>query len=98
FFTGVGHKVLPGAGPVEAVFAQKGIDLKHPRTGKEIPARALGAPTADFTTTTDRRTILAPWMTAPEDPFFARAISNRLWAHYFGRGLVEPIDDMRATN
>ena len=37
-------------------------------------------------------------MTAPENPFFARTIVNRLWAHYFGRGLVEPIDDMRATN
>jgi hypothetical protein len=37
-------------------------------------------------------------MTAPENPFFATAISNRLWAHYLGRGLVEPIDDLRATN
>ena len=37
-------------------------------------------------------------MTAPDNPFFARAIANRLWAHYFGRGLVEPIDDLRATN
>ena len=37
-------------------------------------------------------------MTAPDNPFFARAIANRLWAHYFGRGLVEPLDDMRTTN
>ena len=37
-------------------------------------------------------------MTAPENPFFARALANRLWAHYFGRGLVEPLDDLRATN
>jgi hypothetical protein len=37
-------------------------------------------------------------MTASDNPFFARAIANRLWSHYFGRGLVEPIDDMRATN
>jgi hypothetical protein len=37
-------------------------------------------------------------MTAPENPFFARAIANRLWSHYFGRGLVEPLDDLRATN
>src|SRR5258708_2261089 len=41
---------------------------------------------------------LARWMTGPDNPFFARAIANRLWAHYFGRGLVEPLDDMRATN
>ena len=37
-------------------------------------------------------------MTAPDNPFFAAAIANRLWAHYFGRGLVEPLDDLRATN
>ena len=37
-------------------------------------------------------------MVSPENPFFARMIANRLWSHYFGRGLVEPIDDMRATN
>ena len=37
-------------------------------------------------------------MTSPENPYFAIVIANRLWAHYFGRGLVEPIDDLRATN
>ena len=46
----------------------------------------------------DRRTVLARWMTTADNPFFARAIANRLWSHYFGRGLVEPLDDMRATN
>src|SRR5262249_32147098 len=46
----------------------------------------------------DRRIVVAKWMTAPENPFFARAIANRMWAHYFSRGLVEPVDDMRATN
>jgi len=96
FFTGVGHKPLPGQ--TEAVFAQKGTEMTHPRTGKPVPARALGAPTADFTTTLDRRVVLARWMTAADNPFFARAIANRLWAHYFGRGLVEPLDDLRATN
>ena len=37
-------------------------------------------------------------MTSPENPFFARAIVNRIWAHYFGRGLIDPIDDLRTTN
>ncbi len=37
-------------------------------------------------------------MTESSNPFFARAIANRIWAHYFGRGLVEPVDDMRASN
>jgi hypothetical protein len=96
FFSGVGRKPLPGA--AEAILAQKGAELNHPRTGKPVPARALGAPPADFTTTPDRRTVLAQWITAPENPYFSRAIANRLWAHYLGRGLVEPLDDLRATN
>jgi hypothetical protein len=72
--------------------------LNHPKTGKPVPTRALGAPSADFAQVTDRRTVLADWMTAADNPYFAKAIANRLWAHYFGRGLVEPIDDLRATN
>jgi hypothetical protein len=96
FFTGIGRKAPPGAG--ESIFAQKGSELKHPRTGKLVPAHALGAAPADFTGLPDRRTVLAQWMTAPDNPLFARALANRLWAHYFGRGLVEPLDDMRATN
>jgi hypothetical protein len=96
FFTGVGRKTLPG--DIESIFAHKGTDLNHPRTGKPVPARAPGAASADFTSTADRRTVLARWMTAPDNPFFARAIANRLWAHYFGRGLVEPLDDLRVTN
>jgi hypothetical protein len=101
FFTGIGRKSPPGTG--ETIFVQKGTELNHPRTGKPVPAHALGAPAADFTnarvgSVSDRRVSLARWMTVPENPFFARAIANRLWAHYFGRGLVEPLDDMRATN
>ena len=96
FFTGIGRKSLPTGS--QAIFAKGGSDLKHPRTGKLVSARALGAPAADFTGITDRRQALAHWMTAADNPFFARAIANRLWAHYFGRGLAEPIDDLRATN
>src|SRR3712207_7061047 len=51
-----------------------------------------------FPYTTLFRSALAAWMTAPDNPHFAAAIANRLWAHYFGRGLVEPVDDLRATN
>jgi hypothetical protein len=96
FFTGVGRKNLPGGTMSLAV--QKGTELVHPRTHKPVPARALGAAPADFSDTTDRRMVLARWMTAPDNPYFARALANRLWAHYFGRGLVEPVDDLRATN
>jgi len=46
----------------------------------------------------DRRVVLAEWLTKPDNPWFARNLANRLWAHFLGRGLVEPVDDVRATN
>ena len=96
FFTGVATKPLPFGG--QAVFSRGGADLKNPRTGLVVPTRALGAPPVEFSPNDDRRQALARWMTAPDNPFLARSIVNRLWSHYFGRGLVMPIDDMRATN
>ncbi len=97
FFTGLKRKSLPTGNP--ALLVTAGSDLKHARSGELIPTRALGAAApADFSRVSDRREVLADWMTSPGNPFFARAIANRLWAHYFGRGLVEPIDDLRETN
>jgi hypothetical protein len=46
----------------------------------------------------DRREALVDWLTSPENPYFAHVIVNRIWRHYMGRGLVEPVDDLRATN
>lgn len=96
FFSGVAVKKLPDG--TDAIISRAGADQKHPRTGELVPARALGAKPADFTGVTDRRQVLATWATSADNPFFARAIVNRIWAHYFGRGLVEPIDDLRVTN
>ena len=96
FFTGLSLRKLPNG--EQALVSSGGTDLPHPRTGEAIPARALGAPPADFTDIADRRRVLATWLTDPHNPFFAKAIANRVWAHYFGRGLIEPIDDIRETN
>lgn len=96
FFTGVTFKKLPDG--TDAVVSRQGTDMVHPRTNLPVPAAALGGPKADFTGVTDRRQVLAAWMTSPDNPYFSKAIANRLWAHYFGRGIVEPIDDIRITN
>ncbi len=96
FFTGLTLKKLPNG--EQAVVSFGGNDLPHPRGGETVSTRALGAAPADFSHVSDRRRILADWLTADENPFFAKAIANRLWAHYFGRGLIEPIDDIRETN
>ncbi|MGZ0170819.1 MAG: DUF1549 domain-containing protein [Planctomycetales bacterium] len=96
FFTGVKLKKLPNG--TEAVVSLGGKDLPHPRTGELVSARALGAAESDLTGLTDRRVALAKWLTQPDNEFFAKAIANRIWAHYLGRGLVEPVDDIRETN
>ncbi len=96
FFTGLSVKRLPIG--TETILAKAGNDHNHPRTGEPVPTRALGAEPARFHGVADRRQVLADWMTAPDNPFLAKAIVNRLWAHYFGRGLIEPIDDIRVTN
>lgn len=96
FFTGISKKIVHGG--AEAIVSRGGVDLNHPRTGQPIRARALGAPDAEFRPNDDRRRVLAKWMTSPDNPYLAATLANRLWAHYLGRGLVEPIDDLRATN
>jgi hypothetical protein len=95
-FSGLSRKQVPGGG--EAIVPLAATDQKHPRSGAVIPAHALGAAPVTFAPFDDRRVHLAQWMTADDNPYFARLIANRLWAHYFGRGLVEPIDDLRVTN
>ena len=96
FFTGLKLKKLPNG--EQGLVSLDGKDLPHPRTGEPVATHALGADAADFSQVTDRRRVLAAWLTSDRNPFFARAITNRLWAHYLGRGLIHPIDDIRETN
>ena len=80
------------------LFATDDGDLVQPLTGRPQTPRPLGgkALAADFAG--DRREALVQWLTAPENPYFARAIVNRVWANFFGVGLVEAVDDIRETN
>ncbi len=70
----------------------------NPRTGKPVPPTGLGAAPVAVGSDEDPRAKLADWMTDPANPFFAKALVNRYWKHFLGRGLVDPEDDMRATN
>jgi len=72
--------------------------LVHPRTKSPVLPHPLGESIPDDLLETDPRLELANWMTADDNPFFARAIANRVWAKFLGRGLVEPVDDFRETN
>ncbi len=57
----------------------------------------LGGPKPDLKGR-DRRTVLAEWLTSPDNPYFAPSLANRVWAHFFGTGIVNPIDDLRVSN
>jgi hypothetical protein len=73
-------------------------EVLHPKTKKPVQAKYLDGPGETEGPDEDIREKLAAWMTAPGNPWFSRAIVNRLVKHYLGRGLVEPVDDFRVTN
>ena len=71
---------------------------KNPNSGKELKPTPLDAQPLDIPASHDPRVPLALWMTSSDNPFFAKVLVNRYWKHFFGRGLVEPEDDLRVTN
>ena len=73
-------------------------EVRDPRSDQPMEPCFLGEPTPLPAGDEDRLEELAAWITSPDNPFFARAQANRVWYHLLGRGIVEPIDDFRATN
>lgn len=71
---------------------------KNPRSGETLKPTGLGSPALVIPADHDPRHYLADWMARKDNPFFAHALVNRYWKHFFDRGIVEPEDDMRATN
>jgi hypothetical protein len=98
FFSRVGRK--PGVMPAETeVFHQRGApSAVNPKTKQPVGPVGLGGSPPELALEDDPRHALVDWMAAKDNPFFARALVNRYWKHFFGRGLVEPEDDLRATN
>lgn len=80
------------------IFIDDQGEVLQPRTGRPRQPRPLDGAPVSFEDPTDRREHLARWLTAPENPYFAKSIVNRVWANYLGRGLVESVDDIRQTN
>ncbi|MCX6369546.1 MAG: DUF1549 and DUF1553 domain-containing protein [Armatimonadetes bacterium] len=70
----------------------------HPRTGKVMTPTALDGAPLPKEFTGDRRLAFADWLTDAKNPFFAKVLVNRLWKHFLGQGLIDPVDDVRVTN
>jgi hypothetical protein len=97
FFTRLGRKSF-GQPPPYFASPTATTGEKNPRTGKVPDPRYLSGEAAVFSAEEDPRHGLVDWMAKPENPFFAKSLVNRLWGHFFGRGLVHEVDGMRATN
>jgi hypothetical protein len=102
FFARVGRKGTglspPISGGEEMIFTKPSGELKHGRTGEPVtPKPLLGSPLT-LGPEDDPREVLVDWMTDPENPFFAKVMANRVWTELMGQGLVDPVDDLRATN
>lgn len=82
----------------QVVWMDRSSELPHPRLKTPTPPRFPGEPQRKIPTSADRLLALADWLADPRNRFFARAQANRVWGHLMGRGLVDPLDDFRASN
>lgn len=105
FYGRVGRKEYrpPGGDPnrdnrVQVVFNRGTGSVTNKRTGKTAEIKPLDGGPMQVAVEDDPRQKLVDWMVDPKNPFFAKAVANRYWAHFFGRGIVDPLDDMRVTN
>ena len=96
-FSRVGLK--NGASPGDTiVFARSSGDINHPRLLKPLPPTPLDGEPMSLDSQEDRRAHFSKWLTSPKNSFFSRNLVNRVWGNYMGRGLTDPVDDVRATN
>jgi hypothetical protein len=96
FFAQIGRK--QGADPRETiVFNSGGGEVNHLVGGRVMPPKFLGGATPDCKGR-DRREVLAQWLASSDNPYFAKNLANIVWAHFFGRGIVHAVDDVRVSN
>ena len=80
------------------IFNRGGGEVRHIVDNRVVSPQYLGGEMPDIPRGTDRREILAQWLTSPENTFFANNFANRIWAHFMGIGIIEPVDDVRISN
>jgi hypothetical protein len=106
FFAQLGRKAVPVLGTQQqgqqnsrqAIYNRGTGSVTNSRTKEPAVMRPLDGAPVKLTNGEDPRQILVDWMVDAKNPFFARAIANRYWAHFFSKGIVDPVDDMRVTN
>lgn len=97
-YKGTGLSPPISGGEEMVLVSRKNKDVHHPLTKAVLPPKPLLTEATPIAEDADPRAALVDWMTAPSNPYFAKVAVNRIWAELFGKGLVDPVDDMRATN
>jgi hypothetical protein len=97
FFEGISTKQGADEREVFVQYNTSKTGSEHPVYKEKVPVKFLGGEAPDVKGK-DPRPVLADWMTSRENRMFARNVANRIWAHYFGRGIIEPVDDVRISN
>ncbi len=96
FFSQIGRKT--GEDYRETIIYNRGSgEVRHLVGGRVMKPKFLGGEEPDVKGK-DRRLVLAEWLTSPRNPFFATSIANRVWDHFFGMGIINPVDDIRVSN
>jgi hypothetical protein len=88
----------PNAVVEEVVYSDRAGEVTQPRTGQVMKPKFLGGAVPELPPGSDRREILAVWLTGADNPFFAKSVVNRVWFHLNGKGIVDPVDDFRDSN
>src|SRR5207302_9334008 len=79
------------------VFNSKGGEVGHPLRGGVMKPKFLGGE-EPVTANLDRRVVLAHWLASPDNPYFGTNLGNLVWAHFFGVGIIDQVDDVRISN
>jgi hypothetical protein len=82
----------------QVIYAKADGNINHPRLLRPLPPAPLDGEAMPLEWAGDRRAPFAKWLTSKDNAQFARSIVNRIWGNFMGRGLVDPVDDVRATN
>ncbi len=103
WFARVKQKPEPGGKPntpnsAEVIYSVRDGEVTQPRSGKVMKPRYISVGEADVKPGQDRREALAEWLASPGNPFFAKSVTNRVWFHLMGKGIVDPVDDFRDSN
>ncbi len=97
FFAQVGRKQTEDYRDI-VIYNRAGGETSNPVTKQRMAPKFLGGAVPEIKPGEDRRAILAKWLTAGDNPFFGLNIANRVWDHFFGMGIIEPVDDIRISN